>query len=375
MAGGVFSAPTLELEGWARIERLLRSNVCAFVLLVVLPAPLYVLEIYHAAAGIAVGSDFLSFWQAGHAVLHGRSPYPALSSLPRVADPKTFAPFVYPAPAAYWMVPFALLPFALSATIFLFLSWGAVLLALRVLGVRDWRCYAATFASVPIAAGTSLGSYSPWLLLGAAAAWRWRHSAWRVGAIVGCLVVAKVFLWPLWLWLVFTRRYAAAAISAGVGVVMTLGAWSALGFAGLRDYPHLLSRLTGLVGINGYSPFALLHTAGLAVASAQRSTLVLTVLLLVAWAVWLRESRADARTFVAVLAIALLATPVLWPHYFALAIVPLAMARRTFSWPWVLPLLLWTCGNGWSFGDPKLIVPLLLICATPFVLALRSTAE
>jgi len=51
------------------------------------------------------------------------------------------------------------------------------------------------------------------------------------------------------------------------------------------------------------------------------------------------------------------------------------MARRRFSWPWVLPLFLWTCGNGWSFGDPRLIVPLLLIGGTPFVLALRSTPE
>jgi hypothetical protein len=374
MAEGVLRAPTLELVGWARVERLLRSNVCAFVLLVVLPSPLYVLEIYHAAAGIAVGSDFLSFWTAGRAVLHGHSPYPELSSLPQVADPKTFAPFVYPAPAAYWMVPFALLPFAVASTIFLFLSWGAAWLALRLLGVRDWRCYAAMFATVPIAAGTSLGSYSPWLLLGAAAAWRWRDEVWRVGAIVGLLVVAKVFLWPLWLWLVFTRRYAAAAISAGLGLVMTLGAWATLGFAGLHDYPHLLSRLTGLVGINGYSPFALLHTAGLSVAWSQRATLVLTVVLLGAWAVWLRKSRADDRSFVTVLGIALLVTPVLWPHYFALAFVPLAMARRTFSWPWALPFLLWTCGNGWSFGDPKLIVPLLLICATPFVLAVRRSA-
>lgn len=373
MAGGVVSAPTLDLAGWARIERLLRSNVCAFVLLIVLPTPLYAVEIYHAAAGIAVGSDFLSFWHAGGAVLGGRSPYPALSSLPQVADPKTFAPFVYPAPAAYWMVPFALLPFPVGATIFLFLSWGAAGVALRLLEVRDWRCYAAMFATVPIAAGTSLGSYSPWLLLGATAAWRWRERVWRVGPIIGLLVVAKVFLWPLWLWLVFTRRYAAAAISAALGVVMTLGAWAALGFAGLRDYPHLLSRLTGLVGVNGYSPFALLHTAGLSVALAQRATVVLTLLLLGASVASLRESRADGRSFVAALAIALLATPVLWPHYFALAFVPLAMARRTFSWPWALPLLLWTCGNGWSFGDPKLIVPLLVICATPFVLAWRST--
>jgi hypothetical protein len=89
----------------------------------------------------------------------------------------------------------------------------------------------------------------------------------------------------------------------------------------------------------------------------------------------LRERRDDDKAFVSALGIALLATPVLWPHYFALAFVPLALARRSFSWPWVLPLALWLCGNGWSDGDARLIVSLLLICMTPFVLALRSPAE
>lgn len=370
MAEGVFSAPAYDLS---RAKRLLRSDVCAFVLLVLLPSPVYALEIYHAVAGIKLGSDFLSFWQAGRSVLHGHSPYPSLSALPALADPKTFAPFVYPAPAAYWMVPFALLPFPVAATVFLFASWAAAALALHLLEVRDWRCYAATFATVPMVAGTALGTFSPWLLLGAVAAWRWRNSAGRVGVVVALLVIAKVFLWPLWLWLVYTRRYAAAAVSAAVALAVTAAAWAALGFAGLADYPRLLSRLTGLVGTNGYSPFALLHTAGLSVASAQRVMLLLTVVLLAACAVLLHTRSDEHAPFVAAIGIALLATPVLWPHYFLLAFVPLAFARRSFSWPWALPLLLWLCGNGWSHGDPRLIVSLLAVCATPFVLALRRS--
>src|SRR5207245_1182995 len=113
MAEGVLRTPAFGIAGrWERIERLLRSDVCAFVILVVLPSPVYILELRHAVTGDRIGSDFLSFWQAGRSVLHGQSPYPALSSLPSVAHSLTFAPFVYPAPAAYWMVPFALLPFA-----------------------------------------------------------------------------------------------------------------------------------------------------------------------------------------------------------------------------------------------------------------------
>ncbi len=368
MAEGVFSAPAYDLN---RVKRLLRSDVCAFVLLVLLPSPVYALEIYHAAAGIKIGSDFLSFWQAGRSVLHGRSPYPSIESLPAVANSLTFAPFVYPAPAAYWMVPLALLPFPVAATIFLFASWLAAALALRLLEVRDWRCYAAMYATVPMVAGTALGTFSPWLFLGAAAAWRWRDTARRVGPLVGLLVIAKVFLWPLGLWLLYTRRYAAAAISAAVAFVLTLAAWGALGFAGLADYPKLLSRLTGLVGINGYSPFALLHAEGLSLAAAQRVVLVLTVVLIAACAFLWRKGRTDHAAFVAALGIALFATPVLWPHYFLLAFVPLALARRTFSWPWVLPIAIWLCGNGWSRGDARLIVAQLAICTVPFALALR----
>jgi hypothetical protein len=43
------------------------------------------------------------------------------------------------------------------------------------------------------------------------------------------------------------------------------------------------------------------------------------------------------------LAVSLLATPVLWTHYFVLMIVPLALGRPRLSRLWLLPLLLWVC--------------------------------
>ena len=113
------------------------------------------------------------------------------------------------------MMPLGLLPFALADFLFFALSIASVVIALRLLEVRDWRCHAAAFTSVPVFAGIADGAISPLLLLGAAAAWRYRNSLWRGAAAVAVLVVAKLFLWPLWLWLVYTRRYAAAAIAAG----------------------------------------------------------------------------------------------------------------------------------------------------------------
>ncbi|HEX4679661.1 MAG TPA: glycosyltransferase 87 family protein, partial [Gaiellaceae bacterium] len=311
---------------------------------------------------------------AGGHVWHAESPYPALDGLPSVTDGRTFAPFVYPAPAAFAMVPFAALPFALAATLFLALSLGAIFGALRLLNVRDWRCYVAVLGSVPVVAGNLLGTFSPLLLLGAAGAWRYRDRISRVAPIVAALVVAKLFLWPLWLWLVYTRRYAAAVVSAALGLGVTLVTWSLIDFAGLHDYPKLLSRLSELTGKNSYSLYALGRAAGAAPGATQAGVLVVGVVLAVVAARVLRVGRSDQRAFVASLGIALLLTPILWPHYLVLLFVPIALIRREFSWPWLLPLLLWMDPNAWSFGQPARIVPLLAIAAAPIVLALKTAA-
>src|SRR5258706_13889894 len=121
-----------------------RSKVTTAAVLLV-PALMYVYIAARAITGDRRGSNFLSFWQSGRTVLRGHSPYPLLEALPAVADRFTFDPFVYPAPAAYWLAPLAFLPFALAKTTFLVLSLVSVVVALRLLGVRDWRCHAAVF--------------------------------------------------------------------------------------------------------------------------------------------------------------------------------------------------------------------------------------
>jgi hypothetical protein len=364
---------------WPRVQRfcfvapiIIRSTASAVVFLGVFPVALSIPTVLHALTGDRSSSDFLSFWKAGGDVWHAQSPYPLVDSLPAVADRFTFEPFVYPVPAAFGMVPFAVLPFAVAATLFLALSFGAIVGALRLLNVRDWRCYGAVFGSVPVLAGTSLGTFSPFLLLGAAAAWRYRDRVSRVAPIVAALVVAKLFLWPLWLWLVYTRRYAAAAISAALGLVATLVAWSFIGFAGLHDYPRLLSRLSELTGINSYSLYALGRATGATPRATQVGVGAVVVVLAVVAARGLRTGRSDERGFVASIGLALLLTPILWPHYVVLIFVPIALMRREFSALWLLPMLLWLDGNSWSYGEPARIVPFLAVVAVPFVLALRS---
>lgn len=314
-------------------------------------------------------TDFTTFWDSGRALLHGRSPYPSLRSLPAHPDRTTFAPFVYPPVAALPMVPLALLPFGVAAVAFVLVDLAAVALALRLLGIRDWRCYGAALGSAPVFAGAGIGAISPLLLLGVAAVWRYRRRALAAGALVAYVATAKLFLWPLWLWLVRTRRFAAAAVAAALAVLGTAAAWSAIGFAGLRDYPALLGRLTGLIGPESYSPYALGRALGLGGGAAQAAAYALAALL--AAAAWrLRDER---RLLTAAIAVSLVATPILWPHYLVLLFVPVALARRSFSPLWLAPAALWADAAGWSSGSVVRIAGLLAITGATVLASLRPT--
>lgn len=315
-----------------------------------LPALIVAYCLWWVASPSGHGSDFATFRSAGGAVLHGHSPYPRLSSLPAHAD-RQFAPFVYPPVTAFAFAPLSLLPYGLAKLLFALASLGAVALALRLLGVRDRWCYGAAFAAAPVFAAVGLGTISPLLLLGVAAAWRYRERAVVLALLVAGIVTAKLFLWPLWLWLVRTRRFRAAAISAGVGGFAVAVSWAAIGFAGLRDYPELLRRLSGLTGVHSYSLYAL---------GAGRLTPFLVVAALAAAALLLRD---DARLLVAALGVALLATPILWPHYLVLLFVPLALARPGFSAAWLAPLVLWLDSAGRSDDGVRTAALLLLVAA------------
>jgi hypothetical protein len=304
-------------------------------------------------------SDFWTFWLAGRTVLHGGNPYPALAALPDVAD-KWFAPFVYPPVAAYLLAPVAVLPFTLAKIVFFALNLAAVVLALRLLGVRDWRCYGAAFASPPIIEAAGIGTISIPLLLIVAAAWRWRAHTVRAGLLVACAVTAKLFLWPLWFWLVRARRYRAAALAVGVSLVAVVGSWAAIGFAGLRDYPTLLNRMTALEGPHSYSVYALQRMLGVGDGAAARAGYVVG---LVALALTLRFVRGDRRTLVALLGVSFLATPILWPHYLVLLFVPIAFVSRRFSWLWLVPVALWADGKAWSHFETWRIAGELAVCA------------
>ena len=259
--------------------------------------------------------------------------------------------------------------------LFLVVLFASVPLTLWLLEVRDWRCYGAAFLMAPVLSGISNGAVSCLLALGLAAAWRYRDS-WKPAAVaVAAVILAKVFLWPLGLWLVATRRWAAAAAALVGGALVTLASWAVLGFAGLGDYPDLLRILANAEQDQGYSPIALGLAIGLPSGLARGLAFGLGALAVVGIFVMARRRDGDRLSLTMAIAAALLLSPIVWLHYFILLLVPLALSRPRFSPAWVLlPLPFWfSSTNGQSHGHGALIAVALATAAAILVASSRKS--
>jgi hypothetical protein len=284
--------------------------------------------------------DLHTLWQAGHNIVTGNPVYP----------------FVYPAPGAVAMVPFGLLPWKVAVVAFSLLLIGAAFLTLRVLGVRDWRCYGAALASLPGTSAVTLGSYSWLIALAAALAWRYRDRRFVVAAAIAAAVVTKIFLWPLVVWLVATRRFRSALTTVVVGIVVVFGSWAMIAFDGLRQYPHVIGHTAALEEARSYSPFSLLRAIGVPSGSARIALLVLTLATCAALFAIARGRDGDRRAFVCAIAAGLILSPIVWVHYFVLLFVVIALYRPRLSAAWVLPMLYWLLPGQDSHGSTAVIL-------------------
>ncbi len=341
----------------------------AFVL-APLVAPLvilaYLLGAYHARAGTVDGIyfpdggflfDLHVMWKAGHDIVTGHSPYP----------------FVYPAPAAFLMVPFGALPWKLAVIAFTLVLIGSLVLALRLLGVKDWRCYGAALACVPMTSSLTIGTLGPLLLLATAAAWRYRNRRLVVALAVVGAVVTKLFLWPLVIWLIATRRFRTAAATVALGIGVVFGSWALLGFDGLRQYPHRISRVAGLEQEKSFSPFALARSLGMSATATQIMFAVLTLAAIAAIVILARGHDGDRRAFVAAVGAGLVLSPIVWLHYLVILFAPIALYRRRLSAAWVLPLAFWAMPGAESHGRPALILAALALSVGAVGLAMRQS--
>jgi hypothetical protein len=274
--------------------------------------------------------DYRVFWEAGRHVLHGTSPYPSDAALARA----TRDYYVYPPLAAVALAPLSLLPFGVAGVAYTGLSVAALVATLRVLDVRDARCYVVLLLWMPVLQAVALGTVAPFLALATALAWRYRDQVVVGAAAVGVAIAAKIFLWPLVVWLVATRRFRRAAEACAVGVVAVVLPWAALGFTDLRRYPLILQRLFSAEGETSWSPTSLGHLAGVgwAVPAAELAALAVVVVLA-------GRRDGDRRAFAAAVAASLVLSPIVWMHYLVVLVVPIALSSRRLSAAWLLPAL------------------------------------
>ena len=324
-----------------------------------------------AFVGFSLAEDLLAwdvrfaYLPAAEAVLDGRSPYPELDD-PILEDQKGY---VYPPQLVVALIPLTPLPIDVVAVLVTFALLALVGLTLWILDIRDLRCYAAAFLWMPTTSGVLLGNVSIPLAFALAVAWRYRESVWRPAVAVGLAVSAKLLLWPVFVWMVATRRLRTVALAALIGAVVTFAAWAAIGFDGLRAYPDLLQRLSEIQAERSYSIVGMVATLGLGSTAGNVLTVAAGLALLVGCVVFARRSD-DARAFTCAVAATLAVSPIVWLHYLVVLLVPMAILRRRFSALWLLPILLWASPRpGYAEGVQTFLPALVAAILIGFLLA------
>jgi alpha-1,2-mannosyltransferase len=332
--------------------------------------------------GLQVPFDFAIFLQAGDAIRHGESPYVDPDVVISENEP---APYAYPPLLALLVMPVTFVPekVAGSSTPAMLVSLvliACTVAALLVLGVSDWRCYPVALLYPPTLENVEYGAIGPVLALLVALGWRCRERDLGAAATIGCAIALKVFLWPLAVWLVATRRWRAALGAAATALGLVLGSWAVIGARGLADYPTLLRRLADVEAESSYSAFAMLRAFDVPELAARVLVVAAGVALLVlAWRTArvpaLVSGEGDRRSLTLAIAAGLILTPILWLHYLVLLVVPIALARPRLSALWFAPLALtifevldWY--RGWPRGDGPALVSVAVVTAAVFAVSL-----
>jgi Glycosyltransferase family 87 len=337
-------------------------RVLAFGFLGLLP-PLLLLVIligsFHSGTG-AWAIDFDgNFFKPAREIVHGLSPYHpdelvrvrhavANGHRPDQYDNGVFA--AYPAPALLLGVPFSFLPLALAEWLWAGCMLGAGWLALRIVGVRDWRVYGAALLTPAALSSVLLGAVDLGLVLGLAICWRWRNHAGRVGVALGAIIALKLLAAPLIAWLLVTRRFRAAAVACATSAVLVVGGWALIGFHGFTGYQHLLGILTDIESTRGYSAVAYANLIGISGSAASLAPYVVGAVALGAlWLVSRRRAGGDEAAFLLGVLAVLAFSPIVWHHYLLLLFVPLAVYLPRFGPIWMLPLGCWFVWRGAFF--------------------------
>ncbi len=284
-----------------------------------------------------------AYYVAAHRLLHGANPY-AWSP----AQLRAGIAFVYPAFSALAFTPFALLSKTTASVIFTLICVALAPLSLSVLGVRDWRIYGITLIWLPVFGAWQTANETILLVLATALVWRHRERPLVAGVITAAAISLKPFVWPLALWLLATRRWRAAGVAAVAGLTINLLSWWLLGFGNIATFLHDSALDASFAWRAGYSIVAAAGHLGLG-RGAGEILMVLSALALALAVLHAGLVQADQRrALILAVALMLAASPLVWSHYFALLLVPMALMRPRVGALWALPLLMWVCPPSFS---------------------------
>lgn len=309
-----------------------------------------------------------AYWHAGHDVLTGHSPYSWTTAQFRDG----FA-FVYPALSALVFAPWSWLPVGVGSVLLTFVCVGLLPLTLWTLGVRDWRVYGITTIWAPAVGGWVTANESLFLMFGLACLWRWRSRPLVAGLLTAVMVSLKPMMWPLALWLLATRRWRASAYGLVAGLLINLAAWWVVGFGQIGAFLHASRISTDLQWQRGYGIPAVLGHFGAGRTLGLAAMLVAAALLVAAVAHTGFVRRNEVAALTLAVALACVASPLVWGHYLVLVLVPLALVRPRLDWVWACPLLLWICAEPASVPTWQEIGAWVLCAA--MVTALTKTAS
>jgi hypothetical protein len=290
-------------------------------------------------------------------LLRGENPYP-----PEGFDPTYGANLIWPPLAAFAVAPLTLLPVGAASVVMSLLGVACFLFALWLVGVRDRRVYGVSLLWPQVVGEMQLGHLTPLIALLVAGVWRSRGTTVPSGLLLGLAVGVKFLAWPLGVWLASLGRVRASALAATVALASLL---LVLPYTSLDGYVGSVFRVSRAFDQASYTVFGLTTQAG---ASDVVGTLLTAALgaglLLATW---------RYRSFTLAVASILALSPVVWLDYFALAAIPLALARPTLSLAWFFPLATWGMeGAGLLIGDASNTARLLVVFAVVLGIAFRA---
>jgi alpha-1,2-mannosyltransferase len=324
--------------------------------------------------------DFLSYWAAA-VLAAGGSPADAYDvTLHHAAQQRAFAfdtklPFAYPPPYLLLLVPLGLLPYALSAGVWIAATLAAYVAAVRRL-MPDWAGAAIAFPPVAICGISGQnGMLTAALFMAGLTVLGVRP--FIAGILFGCIAIKPQL--GILLPLAFIAGHEWRAFAGATVAVLTMIAASLIAFGtspwlGFFGQSALFASIAtdGLVGWHKMaSVYTSLRLAGLPTQAAWALHIGCGIIAAIAvWQVW--RSTTDTLTRGAILAPAsLLISPYLYVYDQILLIVSLYwLAQQAVSHRWLVPLYLLpltTIAQFWTENPTINLAPLASLTALALV--------